>query len=30
MSLAGVEYEKYEHLVPDIVTYEFYQCFSFQ
>ena len=30
MSLAGVKYGKYAHLVPDGVTYEFYECFSFQ
>jgi hypothetical protein len=30
MSLAGVKFGKYAHLVPDVVTYEFYECFSFQ
>jgi hypothetical protein len=28
MSLAGVKYGKYAHLAPDVVTYEFYECFS--
>ena len=28
--LAGVKYGKYAHLVPDVVTNEFYECFSFQ
>jgi hypothetical protein len=30
MSLASVKYRKYTHLVPDVVAYEFYECFSFQ
>jgi hypothetical protein len=30
MSLAGVKYGKYAPPVPDVVTYEFYEGFSFQ
>ena len=29
MSLAGLKYRTYAHPVPDVVTYEFYECFSF-
>ena len=30
MSLASVKYGKYALLVPDVVTYTLYKCFSFQ
>ena len=30
MAKAGVTYEKYVNLFPDVVTYEFHECFSSQ